>query len=225
MVLFFDFSSMPQADQLRAQISRAEIHRQPDHPRGPGGGHDVLDAAQRGRRISPPTAIACTPPSSSLRIGEGSDLAVDAGSTGDETEGEDNGDAFTADETEFNIFNTDRKLSALESAAQMLSSLPEKKALVYFSSGVSKTGLENESQLRSTINAAVRANVSFYPVDARGLVATAPAGDADQRLRSAAAASTRAGRSPAMRDLVRGSAGDARHARRRYRRQGAARQQ
>ena len=31
-----------------------------------------------------------------------------------------------------NIFNTDRKLAALESAAKMLGSLPEQKALVYF---------------------------------------------------------------------------------------------
>ena len=75
-------------------------------------------------------------------------------STGDETTGEDTGEAFVPDETEFNIFNTDMKLAALESAAKMLSNLPEKKALVYFSSGVSKTGVENQSQLRSTVNAA-----------------------------------------------------------------------
>ncbi len=53
-----------------------------------------------------------------LTIGEGSDLAVD-GSTGADNE-EDTGAAFTADDTEFNIFNTDRKLAALESAARML---------------------------------------------------------------------------------------------------------
>ena len=41
----------------------------------------------------------------------------------------------------------------------------EKKALVYISSGVPKTGVENQSQLLSTINAAVRANVAFYPID------------------------------------------------------------
>ena len=67
-----------------------------------------------------------------------------------------------------------------ESAAKMLADLPEKKALVYFSSGVSKTGMENQSQLRSTINAAVRANVAFYPIDARGLTADPPGGDASQ---------------------------------------------
>src|SRR5207244_10324354 len=79
---------------------------------------------------------------------------------------------------EFNIFNTDRKLAALEQAAKMLGTLSEKKALVYFASGVDKTGSENEAQLRATINAAIRNNVAFYPIDARGLVASAPLGDA-----------------------------------------------
>ena len=55
---------------------------------------------------------------------------------------------------------------------------PEKKALIYFSSGVEKTGIENQSQLKATVNAAVRSNVSFYPVDARGLAALIPGGDA-----------------------------------------------
>src|SRR5205085_12074248 len=87
-----------------------------------------------------------------FRIGEASELAVEGGNADTES-GEDNGAAFSADETEFNIFNTDRKLAALESAAKMLAPLPEKKALVYFSSGVGKTGVENQSQLRSTTNA------------------------------------------------------------------------
>ncbi|MBK7931397.1 MAG: VWA domain-containing protein [Bryobacterales bacterium] len=111
-----------------------------------------------------------------MRLGEASDLAE--GAAADETT-EDTGAAFTADSSEFDIFNTDRKLGALEDAVDMLASLPEKKAIVYFSSGTSRTGSENESQLRATVNAAVRANVSFYPVDARGLMAEAPAGNAD----------------------------------------------
>src|SRR5262249_14796033 len=113
----------------------------------------------------------------SFSIGESSALAGEA-DTADSNTGEDTQSAFTADETEFNIFNTDRKLTALESAATLLSSLPDRKALVYFASGVGKTGVENESQLRSTVNAAVRANVAFYPIDARGLVALPPGGDA-----------------------------------------------
>jgi VWFA-related protein len=112
-----------------------------------------------------------------LTLGEGADLASDASTTADE--GDDSG-SFTADDTEFNIFNTDRKLSALQDAAQKLAAFPEKKALVYFSSGISKTGVENQSQIKATVNAAVRANVSFYPIDARGLVATPPGGDASQ---------------------------------------------
>ena len=36
------------------------------------------------------------------------------------------------------------------------------------------------SQLRSAVSTAVRANVSFYPVDARGLVAMSPGGDASR---------------------------------------------
>ncbi len=108
-------------------------------------------------------------------LGDSSDLAGMAATAADE--GDDSG-AFAADQTEFNIFNTDRKLTALEDAARKLGIYPEKKALIYFSSGVEKTGIENHSQLKATVNAAVRANVSFYPVDARGLVAEAPGGDA-----------------------------------------------
>ena len=110
-----------------------------------------------------------------LTLGDSSDLAGMAATAADE--GDDSG-SFVADQTEFNIFNTDRKLTALEDAARKLSVYPEKKALIYFSSGVEKTGIENQSQLKATVNAAVRANVSFYPVDARGLVASAPGGDA-----------------------------------------------
>ncbi len=107
------------------------------------------------------------------------DTGMANGSTGDDSEA-DTGAAYTQDDSEFNIFNTDRKLAALESAVKMLGSLPEKKALVYFASGMTRTGIDNQAQLRATVNAAIRSNVAFYPVDARGLVATAPLGDATQ---------------------------------------------
>ena len=123
-----------------------------------------------------------------LTIGEGSDLAVD-GATGADNEA-DTGAAFTADDTEFNIFNTDRKLAALESAARMLGALPEKKALVYFASGVSKTGVDNEAQLRATINAAIRNNVAFYPDRRARPGGRRAAGRRHQGLARAAAACT-----------------------------------
>jgi VWFA-related protein len=90
----------------------------------------------------------------------------------------DTGTAFGQDDAEFNILNTDRQLSALQTAATMLRALPERKSLVYFASGLRLNGVDNQAQLRATTNAAIRGNVSIYPVDARGLVAQAPLGDA-----------------------------------------------
>ncbi len=175
LVLFFDFSSMPPEDQIRAQKSSVKFL---DEHMTDSDLVSVMTFSSELQVVQDFTADRALLREivESFRIGEGSELA-ELFET-DEELMEDDGSAFSVDETEFNVFNTDRKLSALEDAARMLGSLPEKKALVYFSSGVGRTGVENNSQLRSTINAAVRANLSFYPVDARGLVAEAPAGDA-----------------------------------------------
>jgi VWFA-related protein len=80
-----------------------------------------------------------------------------------------NGPAQNA--TEFNIFTADRQLAALQNAVELLAPLPEKKAMIYFSNGVPRNGVDNQAQLRATSNAAVRANVAIYSVDSRGLVA------------------------------------------------------
>jgi VWFA-related protein len=88
------------------------------------------------------------------------------------------GSAFGQDDAEFNILNTDRQLSALQTAAEMLRVLPDRKTLVYFSSGLRLNGVDNQAQLRATTNAALRAGVAIFPVDARGLLAEAPLGDA-----------------------------------------------
>ncbi|MGC4050164.1 MAG: VWA domain-containing protein [Paludibaculum sp.] len=92
----------------------------------------------------------------------------------------DTGAAFGQDDSEFNLFNTDRQLSALQTAAVMLGRLSEKKSLIYFASGLRLNGVDNQAQLRATLNAAIRAGVSFWPIDARGLTALAPLGDASQ---------------------------------------------
>ncbi len=113
-----------------------------------------------------------------LPIGEMAEMAG-AADTGDDN-GEDTGAAFVADETEFNIFNTDRKLQAIEDATRKLSALPEKKALVYFSSGLQKTGVENHAQLEATILTATKSNVAIFPIDARGLMADPPGGGASK---------------------------------------------
>jgi VWFA-related protein len=103
-------------------------------------------------------------------------LGLDENSADDSSA--DTGAAFGQDDSEFNLFNTDRQLAALQTAVQMLGHLNEKKALVYFASGLRLNGVDNQAQLRATLNAAIRANVAFYPIDSRGLVAMAPLGDA-----------------------------------------------
>src|SRR2546423_2411987 len=86
--------------------------------------------------------------------------------------------AFSADDTDFNTFSADRKLLALQSLMQALGRLPQKKSLIYFSNGISQSGVDNQSALRATTAAAVKANVSFYSLDFRGLQAFPPGGEA-----------------------------------------------
>jgi VWFA-related protein len=171
--MFFDMTSMPVQDQIRAQTAAQKFLK------------TQMTASDLMAVMSFSTELkvlqdftddrdALAKVIKGLTIG---DTGMADGSTGADNEA-DNGDAYVADDTEFNIFNTDRKLAALESAARMLGALPEKKALVYFAGGVSKTGVDNEAQLRGTINAAIRNNVSFFPIDTRGLQAAAPLGDA-----------------------------------------------
>jgi len=174
IVLFFDLSSM-QPEEIDRSVKAA---------------HDYID-----RKRSPVDLIAVVSFSSSLHVdqdftadAEALDAAVDAygggggqgfeaGATPDD-DTPDNGAAFTADDTEFNIFNTDRRLDALQSLADALAGIEQKKSVIYFSSGMSRQGTDNQVQLRRTVDRANRANVSLYAADVRGLQALVPGGDA-----------------------------------------------
>jgi VWFA-related protein len=103
---------------------------------------------------------------------------MDNGSTGDTDMVEETGNAYTPDESEYNQFNTDRKLQALQSVCQVLAKFNQKKSLIYFSSGMTQTGIENEAALRAAVNTAVKANVAIYTMDSRGLEAQPPGGAA-----------------------------------------------
>ncbi len=110
---------------------------------------------------------------------------LDALEAGTETDGNgmstaSDGMSFGQPDAEFQLFNTDRQLSALQSAVEMLRPLSEQKVLLFFASGLQLSGVNNQAQLRATENAALRANVKLFPVDARGLIASAPLGDATQ---------------------------------------------
>jgi hypothetical protein len=78
------------------------------------------------------------------------------------------------------MFNNDVRLRALKTLAETLAPIEQKKAIVYFSAGMQRSGQDNQIELRAAINSAVRANVSIYPIDTRGLQAVVPGGDARQ---------------------------------------------
>ncbi len=177
LVFFLDFSSMGIPEQLRAQEAAQEYldkHITKDDLVAVMLYTSMINVLSdfTGDREVLSNIIH------NLPIGEMSELAGLA-DTGDDNS-EDTGAAFVADETEFNIFNTDQKLAAIEQASRMLSALPEKKALIYFAAGVSKTGIDNQAQLEASINAAVKANLAIYPIDTRGLMADPPGGGASK---------------------------------------------
>jgi VWFA-related protein len=177
LVLFFDFSNMGIPEELRAQ--EAALHFLDTQMTA----SDMMAILLNTSAVKVKTDFTADRDQlkdiiNNLPIGEMSDLADTADDTSDDNE--DTGAAFVADETEFNIYNTDRKLQAIEDAVRMLAALPEKKVLIYVTGGLSKTGIENQAQLEASINAAVKANVSIYPIDARGLMADPPGGGASK---------------------------------------------
>ncbi|MGH7169397.1 MAG: VWA domain-containing protein, partial [Gemmataceae bacterium] len=90
----------------------------------------------------------------------------------------DDGSTFSADDTEFNVANADRSLESMQSVCDMLAGVQQKKSMVYFSSGIQRSGVDNEITLRSAVNSCVKANTAIYSVDAQGLQAMPPGGGA-----------------------------------------------
>jgi VWFA-related protein len=85
-----------------------------------------------------------------------------------------------ATSAEYDLFNNDARLRAIRTLVEMLGTIEQKKSVLYFSGGMSRSGGDNQVELRAATSAAVRANVSLYPVDTRGLQATVPGGDASR---------------------------------------------
>jgi VWFA-related protein len=95
-----------------------------------------------------------------------------------ETAATDEAGGAAATSGEYDLFNNDARLRAIKTLAEALAPIEQKKAILYFSSGMSRSGSDNQVELRAATSAAVRANVSLYPVDTRGLQAVVPGGDA-----------------------------------------------
>jgi len=175
MLLFFDFSGMDPE-----QIDRS------------------VDAAKKfvQTRMQPADLIALVSLATNMRVDldftddktkvlgaltsytSGQGQGFDNGTTGSAEGAAETSGAFTADDTDYNTFNADRKLLALQTIMQSLGKISQKKAIIYFSNGISQNGVDNQSALRAATASAVKANVSIYPVDIRGLQAFPPGGEA-----------------------------------------------
>jgi VWFA-related protein len=175
IVLFFDLSAM-EPDEIDRAITSAEHYV--DTQMAPA---DMVSIVSLGSALlvnQDFTADHDLLKKQLQAFGAGSGQGFEEGTTGTTEGTPDTGQPFTADDTEYNIFNTDRRLEALRSVAEKLSHLQQKKSLIYFSSGMDRTGIENQSELRAATNAAVRANLAIYTMDLRGLQALVAGGEA-----------------------------------------------
>jgi VWFA-related protein len=175
IVLFFDLSGM-EPDEIDHSVTAAQNYV--DKQMAPA---DLVSVVSLGSSLQVNQDFTSDP--ALLRkalqsLNPGAGQGFEEGSTGTTEGTSDTGGPFTADDTEYNIFNTDRRLEALRSVAERLSHVQQKKSLIYFSSGIDRTGIENQSELRAATNAAVRANLAFYTMDIRGLQALVAGGEA-----------------------------------------------
>ena len=175
IVLLFDLSSM-QPDEIERAATAAQKYV--DQQMAPADLVSVLSLGSSLQVNQDFTSDRAALKKILQGFNTGAGQGFEEGSTGTTEGTPDTGQPFTADDTEYNIFNTDRRLEALRSIAEKLSHIEQKKSLIYFSSGMDRTGIENQSELRAATNAAVRANLAIYTMDIRGLQALVPGGDA-----------------------------------------------
>jgi VWFA-related protein len=180
LVLFFDLTSMESDDLIRAHDAAQKfLDKQMTAA-------DLVSIVVYGNRLSVwadftndrkvlAKAVSHLTDTASSQL---ADNPYAAAQNGEYDVQEYTGAAYTADETEFNVFNTDQKLAAVEGLANVLAAIPGRKAIVQFTGGITQTGEENRTELRAATDAANLADVSIYSIDARGLFAQVPGGDA-----------------------------------------------
>ncbi len=181
IVLFFDLTSLQADDLLRSTRAAQKYLQEQMTPADFVGvvafGNTLKVVANfTNDRGLLKQAVDALVPGHEAALSQMADAASAA--NGETAVTEDTGAAFTADDTEFNIFNTDRKLAAVEALCEVLEGIPGKKSIIQFTSGITQTGEENRSELIAATNAANRSNVSIYSVDSRGLLTATPGGDA-----------------------------------------------
>src|SRR5258705_1946476 len=175
MLLFFDFSGM-QPEDIERSVGAAKKVGQSRMPPAALIGVVWLSTNMRIDLDFSDDKTKVLSVLNSYPSGQGQ--GFDNGLTGSSEGAAETGGAFTADDTDYNTFNADRKLLALQAIMQTLGKISQKKAVIYFSNGISQNGGDNQSALRAATASAVKANVSIYPVDIRGLQAFPAGGEA-----------------------------------------------
>ncbi|HUN83434.1 MAG TPA: VWA domain-containing protein [Terracidiphilus sp.] len=174
IVMFFDLTSMQPEDLERCVDAAQDFLRKKMQPA------DLVALVSLGDTLNVDQDFTADKDALIREVGayngtEGQGFAQGANANSNQVE---DTTAYTPDESEYNDLNTDRELFALRAVSKSLEKIGEKKSLLYFSGGISRDGIENQASLRAAINAAVRANLSIYSVDTRGLQAVLPLGDA-----------------------------------------------
>jgi len=178
MVLLFDISSMQPEDVQRAVDGATKYVNEKMAPA------DLVAVASISSMLNVLTDFTSDRATVAAALGtltskEGTSTPPPDASTVATDEAESADAAATNDDaTAMEMFNNDIRLRALKAVAETLAPIDQKKAVLYFSAGLQRSGEDNQVELRAAINAAVRAHVSIYPVDARGLQAIVPGGDA-----------------------------------------------
>jgi len=168
LILFFDNSTMDAPDQIQARGAASKFinaNAGPDHLMA------VVDFGGALRIVQNFTANAATLQNAVSGV-KGS--AVDPNASQPVTIASTGISGLSTAEADFGARSM---LLAIRSLAKNLRSVPGRKMLVLFSGGFPMTP-ESESELTATIDACNKANVAIYALDARGLVATSPRGDA-----------------------------------------------
>ncbi len=179
LVLLFDISSMQPEDVQRAVDSANS------YVEGQMGTADLVAVVTIGSTLTVLSDFsndreAVRTALNALAYSDGTATPPQAASTVATDEADTAATDATADDSGFDAFNNDVRLRALKTLADTLGPVEQKKAILYFSAGMQRSGDDNQIELRSAINAAVRGNVAIYPVDARGLQAVVPGGDASR---------------------------------------------
>ena len=131
MAMYFDMSAMPVPDQVRAETAAMKFIRTQMRPA------DLMAIlAFNGAAVQ--VLQDFTDKKDDLETVINKLFIADSGldETISDDSSADTGAAFGEDDSEFNLFTTDRQLGALQTAVKMLGQLNEKKVLVYFASGL-----------------------------------------------------------------------------------------